>query len=557
MQANEQFQPVYRFEDFELDLQLQELRQNGDALHIEPQVFALLVLLVSNSHRMIPRQELLNHVWNGRTVSDSAVNSRIRSARTILGDDGKAQRLIRTVHNRGFRFVGKLLRDPAADAAPAFAHPDNRPDNRPDSSNALPSVFPLRLSPGADGRDTGITIAVRTFESRSDKADRNQFADGVCENVIVALAKQPRLRTVALHAEPEISDSGSPAALRQTIPAFQYLLEGCIQYSGHRMRLTARLIEGATGRHVWAERYDRRQSEIFALHDELTRKIVSALQTQIASGVQADTWSSGTESFPAWEALMTARELCLTHRRKPVLEGRSMARKALALDPGYAAAWHWIAYSFWAEAKEDWGLPKNTILQRAVEAINKGLELQPNDANIHALLALVQASAGKFDLALPQARRAMVMGPGNAHVFSNAGLVLLYGNRPEEAVAVLRKAAEYAPLHCAGTSAILATALWLCGDMDAALAEAEYGLRIDPEYCSIHPTMAAILAEQGRLGEARVVVRELLRICPRFSRSGYVRNHRFRDPAILERIFDALHKSGFSDESDRAEKRAI
>ena len=398
---------------------------------------------------------------------------------------------------------------------------------------------------------------MRTFESRSDKPERNQFADGICENVIVALAKQPRLRTVALCAEPETRGSGLPATMRKGIPAFQYLLEGCIQYSGDRMRLTARLIEGATGRHVWAERYDRCQSEIFALHDELTRKIVSALQTQIASGVQADTWSCGTESFAAWEALMTARELCLTHRRNPVLEGRSMARKALALDPGYAAAWHWIAYSFWAEAKEGWGRPRNVMLQRAFNAIDQGLNLQPEDPNIHALLALVQASAGKFDLALAQARRAMVLGPGNAHVFSNAGLVLLYGNSPEEAVAVLRKAAEYAPLHCAGTSAILATALWLCGDMNAALEEAEYGLRIDPEYCSIHPTMAAILAEQGRLGEARVVVRELLRICPRFSRSGYARNHLFRDPAIVERIFDALRKSGFSDETDRQEKRAI
>ncbi|MEM8917523.1 MAG: winged helix-turn-helix domain-containing protein [Pseudomonadota bacterium] len=553
MQANEHFLPIYRFEDFELDLQLQELRQDGHPVHIEPQVFALLALLVSNSRRMIPRQELLDHVWNGRTVSDSAINSRIRSARTILGDDGKTQRLIRTVHNRGFRFAGKLLNDPEENAAPAIAQPDGRTKN----GIAPQSVVSIRPSPAADARDTGITIAVRTFESRSDKPDRNHFADGVWENVIVALAKQPRLRTVALRAEPESGNSGSPAAAGGGTPVFQYLLEGCIQYSGDRMRLTTRLIEGATGRHVWAERYDRRQSEVFALHDELTRKIVSALQTQIASGVQADTWSCGTDNFSAWEALMAARELCLTHRKKPVLEGRSLARKALMLDPGYAAAWHWTAYSFWAEAKEGWGRPKNAMLQRALEAIDQGLDLQPEDANIHALLALVKVSAGKFDAALSQARRAMAMGPGNAHVFSNAGLALLYGDCPQEAVVALRKAQEYAPLHCAGTSAVLTMALWLCGEPDAALAEARYGLRIDPEYCAIHPTMVAILVDQGCLGEARSVVRELLRICPRFSKSAYACNHLFRDPAIIERIFDRLRQSGFSEVSDTQEKWAI
>lgn len=549
MHANTQFQPVYRFEDFELDLQLQELRQNGSPVHIEPQVFALLALLVSNSERMIPKQELLDHVWNGRTVSDSAVNSRIRSARTILGDDGKRQRLIRTVHNRGFRFAGKLLHTAPAPAGTLPAGPAG-PD-------AWPRAAALQQASVSDAGKTVLSIAVKPFLTRSDNRQQNLFADGIYENVIVALAKQPRLQTIALRTEKGAVGGGALQIANDFVPAFQYLLEGSIQYSAGRMRLTARLIEGATGRHVWAERYDREEDDIFALHDELTRKIVSALQTQVASGVQAETWSSGTENFSAWEALMAARELCLTHRKKPVLEGRSLAKRALALDRGYAAAWHWIAYSYWAEAKEGWGGSRERLLRQAIEAVDQGLDLQPDNANTLALLAMIQITVGKFDLALSLARRAMVMGPGNAHVFSNAGLVFLYGDRPDEAVAATRKAVEFAPMHCAGTSAILAAALWLSGDAEAALSEAEHGLHIDPEYCAIYPTMTAILVEQDRLEEAESVVEDLLRICPRFSTSAYARTHPFQNPGTLSRILTALRRSGFSELSADSKKVAV
>ncbi|SIO23312.1 TolB amino-terminal domain-containing protein [Parasphingorhabdus marina DSM 22363] len=536
IQANHHFHPVYRFEGFELDLRLQELRRNGAPVHVEPQVFALLALLIANGDRMISKQELLDHVWDGRTVSDSAVNSRIRSARTILGDDGKAQRLIRTVHNRGFRFAGKLSEDvPLTD----------RPSTRlPEHIGGRRQVSSLRPAVPAAARETALTIAVKPFQSCADNADQNKFADGIEESIIVALAKLRRLRTIVWNAEPAAEKCQGLSVANDTIPCFHYLLEGTIQYSGNRMRLTARLIDGATGQHVWADRYSRQKSDIFALQDELTRQIVSALQYHVAFGEQSKMWATGTENFTAWEALIRARELCLTHRRKLVLEGRELAQRALSIDPGYTAASHWLAYSFWAEAQYGGGSRREILLQEARVAIHTGLETEPSDANLLSLLALVHTSAGDYDRALSLACRAMALGPGNAHVFSNAGLVFLYCDRPEDSVMALRKSMEFAPLHCAGTSAILVMALWLCDETDAALAEANYGLQIAPDYFAIHSTMAAILADRGQIAEAGAVADELLGINPHFTISGYAASQSYKNPETLEHIVAAMEKSG-------------
>ncbi|MFQ5982240.1 MAG: winged helix-turn-helix domain-containing protein, partial [Woeseiaceae bacterium] len=171
---------IYRFKTFELDTDRFELRESRVPVPIEPQVFALLALLVSNSDRMISKEEMIERIWNGRVISDAALSSRIKSVRRVLGDDGKSQRLIRTVHGRGFRFVGDVVPADKADRGDQGPKPASTDSDQTDGS---------KVSRPA--------IAVLPFLNLSGDTDQEYFSDAITQDIITNLSKHRWLDVVA------------------------------------------------------------------------------------------------------------------------------------------------------------------------------------------------------------------------------------------------------------------------------------------------------------------------------------------------------------------------
>ncbi|MEP1655562.1 MAG: winged helix-turn-helix domain-containing protein [Parasphingorhabdus sp.] len=511
---------IYRFQDFELDSLNHELRQDGVPVKLEPQVFRLIDLLISNHSRLVSKNELLQKIWNGRIVSQSTINSRIRLARLAIGDDGKGQRLIKTIHNRGFRFVGQVI----------------------DSSKV---AVPKNKS--SDCKRGKTSIAVMEFNDLSDEPDHDQFANGLCQDIIIALAKLPRLRIAS--GDSVFKSTARPGEIDSSRDLLDpgYILEGSVRRIDDRLRITVQLMDASTGFHIWAERYERKRQNVFDLHDEITREIVSSLQVKLSSGEQARAWSSGTRNFEAWETLVKARQFCLTHRRRYVMEGRALAKRAISLDPTYVSALHWLAYSYWAESRDGWSPDSKSALQRSMEILKQALAIDQTDANLLSLLALVHLSLNEHETAILKAEKAITFGPGNAHAFSNSGFVLAYSGRPKDAIPVVRKAMEYAPLYNAGTAAILAVALWLVGKNEEAVAEAKNCLRIDPDYYYAYCILAVVYSETGQNEAARNAGKEILRIYPSYTTGMFANSHPIREPASKIRFVAGLRNGGVPD----------
>src|SRR5438045_1745576 len=240
-----------------LTLDRRELRRRGELIALEPQVFDLLVYLVRNRGRVVSRDDLLEAIWGGRIVSESTMTSRINAARKAIGDTGGAQRLIRTVPRKGIRFVGVVQEDQEPADARSIAADPPRP------------ALALLDKP---------SIAVLPFANLSGDPEQEYFADGMVEEIITALSRIGGLFVIARNST--FTYKGRAVDVKQVGRELgvRYVLEGSVRKAADRVRITGQLIDAATGAHVWAERYDRKSDDIFALQDEIALSVVGAIE---------------------------------------------------------------------------------------------------------------------------------------------------------------------------------------------------------------------------------------------------------------------------------------
>src|SRR5262249_52525509 len=247
----------FRFADFEIDIARHELRRAGAIVHIEPQVFDLLVFLVRNRDRIVTKDELVDAIWQGRIISDAALSSRISAARRALGDSGNDQSFIRTLHKRGFRFVGDVEEDASAPAAGAGDQPPSTPAAAHEAAKLAPDAEPLPLPDKP-------SIAVLPFQNMSRDPDQEYFADGLTEDIITGLSRQRWFFVIARNS---------------TFPYKSQAVD--VREADNRVRVTSQLIDAANGSHLWADKYDRELADIFALQDDITNRVIGSVGPQI------------------------------------------------------------------------------------------------------------------------------------------------------------------------------------------------------------------------------------------------------------------------------------
>jgi len=243
----------FLFDNHEVDLSRRELRRAGRLVPVEPQVFDLLVFLIENRDSVVTKDDLIQSIWKGRIVSESALTTRINAVRKAVGDSGDSQRLIRTLPRKGFRFVGEVSQTSPAAAASA-------------------SALPLPDKP---------SIAVLSFTNMTGDPDNDYFGDGIAEDVITNLSRNPFLFVIARNSS--FTYKGRPVEVRQIGRELgvRYVLEGSVQRAGSHVRITAQLIDAAAGGHMWAERYDRDLTDFFAVQDEITDSVATAIAPAI------------------------------------------------------------------------------------------------------------------------------------------------------------------------------------------------------------------------------------------------------------------------------------
>lgn len=315
---------IYRFDDFELDTARVELRRLGESVAIEPQVFALLSILVENHQRLIGKDELVEQVWQGRFISDSALSSCIKATRQVLGDDGKTQRLIRTVHGRGLRFVGDVQEaTPKSDPAPTFL-----PEATPAANEA--SVLPAQ--------STRPSIAILPFGLIGVDERFSGLAHAIPHELIAGLSRQRWLMVIARCSSFQFhSDAVDLRAIGNKLGA-AYCLTGHIELFGRDLTVTTELADTRDLRIVWCERFSGKLDELQEMRRQIIERIIGALEVHISLNEAQWARLTGTENLDAWAAFHLGLQHMYRFTAKDNEVAQNLFERSVQLDPYMARA---------------------------------------------------------------------------------------------------------------------------------------------------------------------------------------------------------------------------
>lgn len=393
------------------------------------------------------------------------------------------------------------------------------------------------------------SIAVLPFTVMSAEPEQEFFADGMAEDIITALSKISRLMVVARNST--FTYKGRAIDVKQVSreQGVRYVLEGSVRKGGNRVRVTAQLIDAQTGLHLWAERYDRELEDIFSVQDEIVREIVTSLDVQLREGEQHRVWSSGTKNLEAWECVRLATDACLGGAADEQPRGRELIDRALELDPSYAIAWVMRGWLYFTEADVAGGLGDSDQRSEAQAAAfrcgYRALEIDPDCADAHGLLALTHLDAGEHDMAIKMADKAVNLAPNNAENLGGvAQAVMTKSGQPERGLELIKRAMRLCPFYRPGFLRSLGMAYRMCGRLEEAVACYRESLKRETGYLAAYVNLASVLGELGRSDEAREAARDLLAQEPDFSIAAYTAGLSYRNPSDIERIADGLRKAG-------------
>jgi adenylate cyclase len=388
------------------------------------------------------------------------------------------------------------------------------------------------------------SIAVLPFVNMSGDSEQEYFSDGITEEIITALSKVPRLFVIARNSSftykgksVKVQDVGRELDVR-------YVLEGSIRKAGNRIRITAQLIDANLGNHLWAERYDRELEDIFALQDEITMKILMALQVELTEGEQARTLGQGTESYEAYLKILQGREHIYLMNKEGTALARQSFEEAITLDPEYAIGYTYLAWTYLLELFLGLSDAPGESMERALELAQTALTLDDSLADAHALLGSIYLAQGQWDKAVAEGERSVDLNPNSADNIGLFGTTLHNVGRSEEAIALFEKAIRLNPIPPDWLLESLATSYAMTGRYEEAIGELERVIRRNPDYAGAWISLAAIYSLLGREEEARAAAAEVLRLDPTFSLERFSQTLLLKNQATKQRFVDNLRKAG-------------
>jgi TolB-like protein len=516
----------FLFDDLILDIDRRELSRGSGTIDVEPQVFDVLVYLVQNRERVVTKDDLIETVWHGRIVTESTLTSRINAVRKAIGDDGTAQRLIRTIPRKGLRFVGQVRQAPVAAAAPASAPPP-----------VAPRSEPSHRDPPA--------IAVLPFTNMSGDPEQEYFSDGISEDIITALSKLRWFFVIARNSS--FMYKGKSVDLRQVADdlGVRYVLEGSVRKVGDRVRITAQLNDVNTNSHLWAERYDRGLADVFAVQDEITEAIVAAIEPQLYAAENFRAQRKPPDSMDAWDLVMRALSHYWRVTRQDHMVAQALLEKAIAIDPNYGQALGVLATSYMFTAHMGW-MELKAAMPLAERAALAATRHDSEDPWAHNALGHVYLFARRFDDSLKEFELALRLNPSFALAQGYYGLSLSYSGRWEDADTAASRALRlsprgpYSPVYLG----IAAYAQFMGRHYDAAIQLCRDALRERADFVGAHRVLTAAAGMAGETDVAHAALAECRRAQPNISLAWIAANMPIRYDADREHYLEGFRRAG-------------
>jgi len=489
----------YLFEEYAFDTDRRELHRGPDVVSVAPQVFDLLDYLIRNRERVVSKDDLINAIWNGRIVSDAALTTRLNVARSVIGDSGEEQRLIKTLPRKGFRFVGPVREAQGAAGAAV-------------TDNAVEPSKPALTLPDKP------SIAVLPFHNLSGDPEQEYFADGMVDDIITALSRFKALFVIARNSSftykrraVDVKQIGRELGVR-------YVLEGSVRKAANRVCITGQLVDAVTGAHLWADRFDGGLGDIFDLQDQVTESVVGAIAPAVEKAEIERAKRKPTENLDAYALYL--RGLAAFYQfgnRQANDEALGLFNSAIALDPDFASAYGHAAVCHAYAKTNGWISVTPNEIAEVARLAQRAVELGKDDAIVltasaWALAYVVhdlEAGASLID-------RALVLNSNLAGAWFRGGWMKNWLGEPEPAIERFAHAMRLSPLDPlgAGMRNGTANAYFFLGRYDEAASWAAMALQDNADH---HPGLriaAASNAMAGRLEQAQKAMARLRQLNP-------------------------------------------
>jgi len=511
----------YRIGDFELDPLKFEVRRGGESIATEPQVLALLLLLVENRDRLISKDEIVDRVWKGRFVSDSAVTSRVKSARQVLEDDGRAQRLIRTVHGKGYRFVGDV--QPLNLVA---AEPSNLRDTIPDIAAGKPS------------------IAVLPFELIGAEPHAALIADALPHEIIAELSRLRWLFVIARGSSFQFRGPQTDVGRVGSVLGVRYCLSGSVSADARRVEITVELSDTKDGGVIWAEHYGAAADMIHEVRARIIAAISTALELQIPMREAQHARTRSPEDMDSWSAYHVGLQHSFRFNQRDNAMALGMFERAIAIDPGFARAHAGLSFAHFQNAFLHYVPDARAAAVEARKAAERALEIDALDPFANFTFGRALWLDDKVENSLVWLDRAVMLSPNYAqgrYAKAWAETVLGHGEEGQCQTDSAMALSPIDPLFYA-MQATRALAHLVRGDIPAAARWGDEAGRSPGAHGLVALIAASCHGLNGDTEKARAWVATARARDPHISQARFFEAFPFADPDTRARIAGALSR---------------
>jgi adenylate cyclase len=388
------------------------------------------------------------------------------------------------------------------------------------------------------------SIAVLPFANMSGDPKEDYFSDGITEEIITGLSKVPRLFVIARNST--FTYKGKPVKVQQVAHELgvRYVLEGSVRKAGDRVRITAQLVDAMTGKHLLAEKYDGVLKDIFALQDEITLKVIGALQVKLTEGEQALIVAGGTDNFEAYAKFLQGVEYIKRFNRDGNLLARKMAEEAIALDPNYPRGYRLLAATHRVDVTLGISESPKQSLAKAAELYQKVIAMDPSDAPARGFLGMTYTIMREHEKGIAETEKAVALNPNAADAQAFFGYILTFNGRHKEAIEPIKKAIRLYPFPPNWYFAQLGLAYCHAGMYEEAILALEKALRVQPRNFVARLWLAVSYSLLGREEEARTEAAEVLRRNLKFSLQRWANGQPYKNQADRDLVMNALRKAG-------------
>jgi TolB-like protein len=517
---------IYRIGNFELDTAKVELRVDGQVRPVEPQVFALLALLIEHRERVVSTDELIEKVWDGRIVSDAAVASRIKSARQALGDDGKNQRFIRTIHRQGFRFVAEVA------------------VSRDDDRNWLINPFG---EPSPEGDASRPSIAVLPFQHLGAPGPYAAIAEALPHELIAELSRLRWLLVTARGSSFRLGASPPDTSEVGRLLGVRYCLSGTLEIAARRLLVTVELADTRSGGIVWADRFAGVLDDVHQFRADILAHILAALEIRIPLHEAALARLSVSESLDAWSAYHLGLQHMFHFNRKDNAAATTLFQQAVARDPGFARAHAGLSFVHFQTAFMHHTDDPRREIQLARQFADRGLELDPLDPFVNFAMGRTFWLEGDLEGGRGWLERATSISPNYAQGIYALGWTETLSGQGQEGrghVDLAMRLSPLDPLYYAMIATRGFTHLVQDEDAEAAVW-AQRAARSPGAHVLIAMLAAAANALAGDEARAAAWADHVRTRSPGLSRDAFFRSFPMKPEASRARVDRALARCGF------------